>query len=37
LEGLDSVTTEIIDGAGHLMTLEVPERVAASSTAFFAG
>jgi pimeloyl-ACP methyl ester carboxylesterase len=36
LEGLASVTTEIIDGAGHLMTLEVPERVAASSSAFFA-
>ena len=36
LKGLDPVTTEIINGAGHLMTLEVPERVAASSTAFFA-
>jgi 2-hydroxymuconate-semialdehyde hydrolase len=35
-DGVNAVTAEIIDGAGHLMTLEVPERVAASSNAFFA-
>lgn len=35
-EDVEAVTTEIIDGAGHLMTLEVPERVAASSNSFFA-
>lgn len=34
--GVRSATTEIVDGAGHLMTLELPERVAASSNAFFA-
>lgn len=36
LNGVSSATTEIVDGAGHLMTLEVPERVATSSNAFFA-
>jgi pimeloyl-ACP methyl ester carboxylesterase len=35
-EGVRSATAEIIDGAGHLMTLEAPERVAASSNAFLA-
>ncbi len=33
-DDVDAVTTEIIDGAGHLMTLEVPARVAASASAF---
>jgi pimeloyl-ACP methyl ester carboxylesterase len=36
LSGVSSATTEIVDGAGHLMTLETPERVAASSNDFFA-
>jgi pimeloyl-ACP methyl ester carboxylesterase len=34
--GLHAVTTEIVEDAGHLMTLEVPDRVAASSNTFFA-
>jgi hypothetical protein len=33
---LHAVTTEIVEDAGHLMTLEVPDRVAASSNTFFA-
>lgn len=36
LAGVDAVTTEIIAGAGHLMTVEVPDQVAASANAFFA-
>lgn len=36
LDAVDAATTEIIQGAGHLMTLEVPDQVAASSNAFFA-
>ncbi len=34
-DGVTFVTTEIIEGAGHLMTLEVPERVATSTNVFF--
>lgn len=35
-DGVSAVSTEVIEGAGHLMTLEVPDVVAASSRAFFA-
>lgn len=36
LDLADAVTTQIVQGAGHLMTVEVPEQIAAMSSAFFA-
>jgi pimeloyl-ACP methyl ester carboxylesterase len=32
--GIDFVSIEIVDDAGHLMTLEIPEQIAAMSNAF---
>ena len=34
LEAADAVTTEIVEGGGHLLTVEVPDLVAQAANSF---